>query len=419
MRTTRHNNAKRSRHGLTLIELLVVVFIILAVSAAVVPVLAPTAAGRRQREAARVVSTFISSARTRAIEIGRPAGIWLEGISDDRASVLSLSYCEVPPPYSGETVNAVMVYDIPSNLGVADNRLIVSDILSAPGGASLAPLGVVRPGDIVRLNNRGGTFLIEDNGSTDTNGFMTDPNVNPWSLAPIGMPVPNVNREGDLIMPSAPDGVPFQIIRQPRKSAASSVELPQGTVIDLFYSGDDLAALLPRAEFSTGERYYSGNDDALADATTVTGGHTRPVIILFGSNGSITGMFRLSVVENPPGSGPYSYAPAAFGDLVWGPEAMTRPLYLLVGKSEKVGVEKNGLADLPLLPSPPANTLDLDDDLIPNLIDPENYWVSISPLNGTVSTDEVATVNIMPATFFELVQQSRSFAIEKLGIGGR
>lgn len=417
MYATRHIS-KRPRRGLTLIELLVVVFIILAVSAAIVPVIAPTAAGRRQREAARVVSTFISSARTRAIENGRPAGVWLEGLNNDPASVLSLAYCEVPPPYSGDALNTKIMYS------VVGSTLSVSDIVywHTPTSAwvSVAPLRLIQIGDLIRLNNRPMTFLITD-GPVDSNRFLTDPAVNtpdppgpdiaaaPWILVPTNPSMMMYDSSGNLVFPSAPrsspdsatDGVSFEIIRQPQKSAASSVELPPGTVIDLHYSGDEFP-LRPKSDASK---------EYLADLAAGNGIDTfdEPIIILFDSTGTPNSVFRFS--ENRPFGTP-APQPEDREYWRWGAEPLIRPLYLMVGKGDKVGLEFD--------PVPMKDDLlDPGDDLSPNLIDPANYWVSISPINGTVSTDEVATVSVMPANLAQLVQKSRAFAIEKLGIGGR
>lgn len=411
MYATRHIS-KRPRRGLTLIELLVVVFIILAVSAAIVPVIAPTAAGRRQREAARVVSTFISSARTRAIENGRPAGVWLEGLNNDPASVLSLAYCEVPPPYSGDALNTKIMYS------VVGSTLSVSDIAYwNTSWVSVAPLRLIRIGDLIRLNNRPMTFLITD-GPVDSNGFLTDPAVNtpdppgpdiaaaPWILVPTNPSMMMYDGSGNLVFPAAPntgsstDGVSFEIIRQPQKSAASSVELPPGTVIDLHYSGDEFP-LRPKSDASK---------EYLVDLSAGNGldAFDSPIIILFDPTGAPNSVFRYSVDTAASGPPP----PEDPMHWKWGAEPLIRPLYLMVGKGDKVGLEFD--------PVPMKDDLlDPGDDLSPNLIDPANYWVSISPINGTVSTDEVATVSVMPANLAQLIQASRAFAIEKLGIGGR
>ncbi len=384
MRATRHNT-KHPRHGLTLIELLVVVFIILTVSAAVVPVIAPTAAGRRQREAARVVSTFLSSARTRAIEIGRPAGVWLEGTAGDRGAVVTLSYCEVPPSYAGLMLNSTVKTRVN---GVRSEIIAMTPV---------APIGMIRKGDLVSLKYGAAIFQITQ-GLPDTSnfvledGFLAQPSAtDPWVLESVLTTAP----------PTIPDGdYAFEILRQPRKSIASSVELPPGTVIDLYYSGDDRISLLPRSGGGPNSRFYSGDDNALR-ATSGSGivGHNEPVILLFGTGGTPDSVFRLNAT---------TISPAVFADLNWRGTAMTRPLYLMIGKLEKVDALGNSLL-------PPA------DPLSTNLVDVDNYWVSVNPLTGTVTTDQVAIVNPLVGgpTMFNLIQRSRAFAIEKLGIGGR
>ena len=59
---------------------------------------------RRVREAARAVNVYISSARNRAIEIGRPCGVIFRranGTNFPTASTV-LDQCEVPPTYAGD-----------------------------------------------------------------------------------------------------------------------------------------------------------------------------------------------------------------------------------------------------------------------------------------------------------------------------
>lgn len=389
MRTTQHN-AKRPRRGLTLIELLVVVFIILAVSAAIVPVIAPTAAGRRQREAARAVSTMLGSAKSRAIETGRPAGVWLQGFDGERGAVLTLSQCEVPPPYTGLTLNATVRIAINSVDHDDDTMTTNVNRSQVESFSTAAPIGIVHLGDLIKLGYGNAVFQITQ-GQLDTTNFIAedqlldDPSTQAWTLEQVLTTAPATIPAGDYA---------FEIIRQPRKSAASSVELPPGTAIDLYFSGDDLRSLMPRSE--NGQRYYSGTDAALVDeSANMVMGHNEPVIILFGSNGTPDSVFRLSVEDN---------AMIDFEHMRWGGTAFTRPLYLLVGKVEKV----EGTADA---------LLDADDQLASNLVDLDNYWVSINPGAGTITTDPVGTVD--GATVWERVQKSRAFAIEKLGIGGR
>ena len=95
----------RPPSGVTLIELLIVITILLMVTAAAIPLMIPALQNRRGREAARLVSSFISAARSRAIETGRPVGVMLERYNG-LPFAMSLSYVEVPPTYAGDTVNS-------------------------------------------------------------------------------------------------------------------------------------------------------------------------------------------------------------------------------------------------------------------------------------------------------------------------
>ena len=90
------------RRAMTLVELLVVVAIMLMLAAVAIPAMRPSMEGRKTREAARAINVYLSSARNRAIESGRPVGVQIER---DIASNLSLAgvtlyQVEVPLPYS-------------------------------------------------------------------------------------------------------------------------------------------------------------------------------------------------------------------------------------------------------------------------------------------------------------------------------
>ncbi len=126
---TRHAAAARfvrcrcrrcGRPGLTLVELLVVIIILTTLVAAALPIMAPNTETRRLREAARTLQTVVTTAQTKATELGRPYGIWLEkqsatiqtqsaltGMSPpdpdprDMGAVLTVYFCEEPAPFAG------------------------------------------------------------------------------------------------------------------------------------------------------------------------------------------------------------------------------------------------------------------------------------------------------------------------------
>lgn len=92
----------RRRGGFTLVELLVVIFIMLAITAVTLPVIAPAMQNRDVREAARMIDVFINGARTRAKLNGHPYGVMIERTPGQPNAAVTLSYCEQPDAYSGD-----------------------------------------------------------------------------------------------------------------------------------------------------------------------------------------------------------------------------------------------------------------------------------------------------------------------------
>ena len=77
------------------------------------PLLLPVIDSRRIRETARIVSTQFASAQSEAMAKGRPVGVWIErlGANDtstslDRSAAMDIYLCEVPQPYSGDSIDS-------------------------------------------------------------------------------------------------------------------------------------------------------------------------------------------------------------------------------------------------------------------------------------------------------------------------
>ncbi len=79
-----------------------VIIIIVTITAATIPAVLPALANRRVREASRIVNVFIAGARSRAMQTGRPVGVMFERFAGLPDGAMTLSYCEVPPPYAGD-----------------------------------------------------------------------------------------------------------------------------------------------------------------------------------------------------------------------------------------------------------------------------------------------------------------------------
>jgi len=270
------------RGGFTLIEMLIVISILMILAAAAANVMRPALDGRRIREAARAVNVYLSSARNRAMETGRPCGVILRRFGT-LPCAMNADQCEVPPCYCGDTEQSTAQVT-----AVSGNVVTVS--------LDVAPIGLVRRGDLVQLNSQGPLYIINDTNPVDANGFVTGASL---SLA-------LDTSQGQMAPWSASSPrVPYRIFRSPMKGAATPLQLPAAAVVDLQWSGID---------------------------TGFFGATAADVTVLFSPNGSVSciyyGNTRLDVVQ---------------------------PVFLLIGKREKVSPGTYSAAD----PATWANWQDL------------------------------------------------------------
>lgn len=366
------NPRKSRRAGATLIELLVVIIIMVTLLAIAVPVISPLLGSRRTRESARLVNQALNVARGKAIQTGRPAGVAFERVPGLPQACVTLTQVEVPPPYAGDFNN--------STITVNGNGAIVGFPLLDSGWQ-----GLIKPGDLIRLNNQGRLYRIwagepfddfnkdgvynsgerwidsdysgaYDGGLISPDGYMLDPLTTRWCIS--------LAESTNAAAPNNPIGAfPFQIIRQPVKSGAGSVQLPEGSVVDLFASG-------------AGKSFFAfdpSND-------------VNPVMVVFNPSGGVEKLYRTSFTTN----------------LVTG--AKTRdPIHFLIGRREKV----------PFDPGPqPGEHVD-------NWHDPANLWVSIEPITGSIITSENVEVDPTITNRFIGVPIARRIAAQGQTMGGR
>lgn len=286
------------RRGFTLLELLVVILIMLTVTAVTIPVVAPAMKGRQVREGARLLNTFLNAARNRAIESGRPCGVWLERMPGLREACVNVHFAEIPPAYAGDfldsTVESFIVngdpaagasgtmngqfFNVPRienacrdywNIIVPRSRTTMNvDCWASPDPADQQ---VVREGDLIQLEgddrqtplkvvkmNIAGAQSASAKGLWwfTFRGRNCDPNNGPDG----GYLPGNLNRDdagrfkiywfdrsqnvsGDALRitsssPMNPNvtGIRYKIFRQPIKMQAGSIKMPDGVVIDLNFS---------------------------------------------------------------------------------------------------------------------------------------------------------------------------------------
>jgi len=263
-----------SRRAMTLMELLVVIAIMLGMAAVTIPQLQPAMETRRMREAGRSVATYFGSARTKALETGRPCGVTIEPLRNSKGivvpgsnSCIVLRQSLVPLPFGGWSTNSVGRIQMTSYNPTSGTATFNADI---PVNKKL-----VNPGDLIQFNLQGPFYEItsvSDDGGTPSklsldvsNGQLLPWPENSWS-----------------------QGMKFKIYRRPVPSLAKVQQMPPMTAIDLGYSGTK-------------------------STLSAFSGQNLPITIVFSPNGSIDKMY--------------------VGDAA--PTPVTEPIYLLVGQLDR------------------------------------------------------------------------------------
>jgi Tfp pilus assembly protein FimT len=256
--------------------MLVVVAIMMLLLAAAATRMKPANESRRIRESARALSIYLSTARNRAMETGRPCGVILHRFAGATSAVMGLDQCEVPPCYCGDTTNAALTF---TTVNVARGVATIATKTTPAGSFNQAMVSV---GDLIQFNFQGPLFTINGLGQAAVTATLdvSQGQSIPWSTTSPAIPY-RIYR-----LPSSTSATTF-------KGQAQSLQLPASTVVDLDGSGIDGAAT-PFNQFS---------------ATT------NDVGILFSPNGSVYGAYYVN------GASTY----------------VTTPIFLLVGKRERVG----------------------------------------------------------------------------------
>ncbi len=246
------------RRGLTLIELLVVVSIMMLLVVVAIPRMRPAMETRRIREAARAINVYLCSARSRAIESGRPWGVRIVRDGSMALAGLRLIQVEVPPPYAGDYDTSTII--VTPTGGPTCN-------VSFPMGEVPVADGLVKTGDVLKLNFQGHQWQI------------TVSSANVWMLQ--SQTTANPPNTGG-------NGVRFQVFRQPVTSSVAPLQLPSSVVIDLWYSGTSSAWFANSATGPTSTPYptimfsSTGSVNQIAADTFAAQPAIEPIYLLVG-----------------------------------------------------------------------------------------------------------------------------------------
>lgn len=381
------------RAGLTLLELLIVVAVATLLLAAAVPLLRLPLQGRKVREAAREVHLFLTQARARAVELGRPVGVLIRRADPafPNGSFFSqqLYLVESPPPYAGDDSNARAVIPSPT-LNVPFSAQL--------NNSALAPL-LISVGDLIQFDFQQPLYRITMLSQPDP---TNQPDVVDVQFAPLRVtsatpPPPPASLPGGGQRP-----VPYQIFRSPIRlggisatgqtvirTSGAPLDLPNGVVIDLTVSGME-----PHLN------QFTAADPNDADPwTPSTVPDTTDVVILFGPSGQVEQVYH----------GLYITLSGNLQTVGIDPPGM---IYLLIGRLDQV-VPNDPFARGP--------------DQFANLMDSGNLWIVVSPQTGKISTVENASLEafvpppgtpIPPGAKPGLLRTARQFASGPTDIGG-
>lgn len=340
---------RAARRAMTLVELLVVVSIGVLLLAMAVPMLKPAVQEGRIREAARQVAVFCAIAKARAAESGNTVAVWIERSSNDPNAAQELFLAESPPPYVGDTLLART-----TGATVGTNAARV-----AFDAQSLTLPSLVKPGDVIRFNYQGPRYSIQ-------NVSMASPNV-PYVdiLVPAGSPpLPDLARR-----------LPYQIFRQPAKSALAPLQLSGNVAVDLQYSG-------------IGRTGCEFRDDP---AETVN----PPVVIAFTPGGRVDHVVYGGLMREASGT-----------------------IHLLIGRRDKIMDAAASVAVAGSLPLSAASGSPMV-AYSENVADASSLWVSIGHATGSVTTAENAwALTPAPPNFTDSLAAAREFAQSAVPMGG-
>jgi type II secretory pathway pseudopilin PulG len=427
----------------TLVEMLIVISIMAILTVAALKLMQPVE-DRRVREAARAVNVYISSARNRAIEIGRPCGVIFRranGTNFPTASTV-LDQCEVPPTYAGDATDSVVkvqdwtyrpdgipYFKIDKDPSVTKIWTVLKVQIKNYQFSS----NLLRQGDLVQLNGQGPFYtLIYDNPTTIASDSLrtqppytsspamnqpTDPQVQDFMPVDVyGAYDPNGYYNfspSDLVVDPSGSGwvtshwltmvldqkvTPMQMLPWPQFIQSPTGQLWSSPVpfLILRQPVKSSASPLQLPAGAVVDLDFSGLDNQSFQNLS---GNKYDVAVIFSGNGSVEGYYW----NNQPSP--------ALG-----------PIFMLIGSRSRV----RDFSAQPLPAVPNLNDL-------PNWADLSSIWVTINYQTGMVSIDDNYAINFSTkmdsggnlidwtkvSTWPYFINLSRIYARQSQSMGGR
>lgn len=367
------------RSGLTLIELLVVIMILGIIMVLAIPRLRMISEDRSVREAARVAGSVFAKASQRAITDG-VAGVCIElnpnilDVDNVQYAGTALYMMRALPTYSGDDLE-------PKAQRYVDNSLPTETFVFIPLPYQFNPADIYDTRNVIQLND----YISFNFSSVRYQIAGLEPNQpNPGQL--------KIRLVSDLIKPPLPGGdglqFPFVVYRQPKVDENSRVELPEGYVIDMRFSGELKASITSPASLrDTLPLTVSGSvpiRTVFHDPVNGVPIRNRATRLLFDADGSIDRY--------------YYPLPSANAISYFKPES---DLYFLIAKYEtKVNREQIRSGNKMVLPPDDVDPLD----------NPNNMWLTVNVRTGSsnISYNAPPAINLSLA---QRIRQARSIAV--------
>jgi prepilin-type N-terminal cleavage/methylation domain-containing protein len=224
--------------GFTLIEMLIVIGIMLILVGTAATMMKPASESRRIREAARMINIYLSTARNRAMELGRPCGVTFRCFATGQPGfALNADQCEVPPCYCGQSEQSVATVSL--QLAFQPNLSNLVNVSFFDGSTQeTLPDKMIRPGDCIQFAGQGPLYQIASGGNgVDANGYL-----NATGSLTATLDGTLVQAVPWPVTPTQSLPMPYRIFRSPVKGSATPLQLPAGSVVDLEASGHGLTA---------------------------------------------------------------------------------------------------------------------------------------------------------------------------------
>jgi type II secretory pathway pseudopilin PulG len=383
---------------MTLTELLVVVSIVVLLSSMLIPLLQPVLRGQRVREAARQLNVYLAGAQARAVEQGRPVGVWIERGGHEPTDALNLWYtsyrvnlAEQPEAYTGDLYESrVRIrpnaadptvweawYDWDPNnatLRCCDNLTPAMQQAVAMNDPHLA---IALPGDMIRFNGRGPSYVIDQIDNFKIT-FIVPPNLFDDATKFMRPPPPAGPTAAGDIMAYQP-GVSFEIFRRPMKVSSSPLELPRNTGIDLSLSGYEIPYnspynLLPAYTAFIPDPLPLDDPNRPLDARFREISPEYDIVIMFKPEGGVDRIYYIAHELMVP----------SFWEV---PQGMVR---LLVSRDDQIARNVQGSLNIDTTDMPDVVKTHFRAVVGPlgeaNLRDQDNIWLSISTLTGRIQS---------------------------------